>query len=318
MNDISEGIAPAFRKMPRIKIANKRWILRSLSLLVSASRLFYRCPASIVTTTHRVQGRDNNTIKIVEIVPKRLNTVAPAIVYYHGGGFFMSYGRLHLKQVETYAEQLQVRVFFVEYRLSTEQVFPGPLNDCMAALDWVYANAGRLKVQRERIAVMGDSAGGCLAAAVAQQVHDENQQRDQPQVIRAQLLIYPALDCDSKTHSAQSFKDTPVWNASNNKIMWQVYLGRADELSPLAPPAYASPIHRDDFSGLPPAYIESAEFDPLRDEAQDYADALTAAGVEIRHALIAGAVHGYDYVDCEITQQAKANRLASMQALLCD
>lgn len=318
MNNISEGIAPAFRKMPRMKIANKRWILRSLSLLISASRLFYRCPTSIVMTTHRVQGRDNNTVKVIEFAPKNLNAAAPAIVYYHGGGFFMSYGRLHLKQVGAYAGQLQVRVFFVQYRLSTEQIFPGPLNDCMAALDWVYANADRLKVKPERIAVMGDSAGGCLAASVAQQVFDENQQRDQPQVIRAQLLIYPALDSDCKTHSAQSFTDTPIWNASNNKMMWQVYLGRADEFSPLAPPAYASPLHRDDFSGLPPAYIESAEFDPLRDEAQAYADALSAAGIDVRHALIAGAVHGYDYVECEISQKAKIHRLASMQALLCD
>lgn len=318
MNNLTEAIAPAFRKMPRMKIANKRWILRSLSLLVSASRLLYRCPESIVTTLHRVQGRDNNTIKVIEIAPKSLSTAAPAIVYYHGGGFFMSYGRLHLKQAEAYAEQLQVRVFFVQYRLSTEQIFPGPLNDCMAALDWVYANADQLKVKPERIAVMGDSAGGCLAASVAQQVFDENKQRDQPQVIRAQLLIYPALDSDCKTHSAQSFTDTPIWNASNNKIMWQVYLGQTGRHLPLAAPTYASPIHRDDFSGLPPAYIESAEFDPLRDEAQDYADALTVAGVEVRHALIAGAVHGYDYVECEITQKAKAHRLASMQALLCD
>ena len=124
MNNLTEAIAPAFRKMPRMKIANKRWILRSLSLLVSASRLLYRCPESIVTTLHRVQGRDNNTIKVIEIAPKSLSAAAPAIVYYHGGGFFMSYGRLHLKQAEAYAEQLQVRVFFVQYRLSTEVTVP--------------------------------------------------------------------------------------------------------------------------------------------------------------------------------------------------
>lgn len=311
-------IDPAFQKMPSVTIANKRWLLRSLSLLVSASRVFFRWPKSIRVTTHAVQGADNNTIKIIEVAPKTLAGQAPAIVYYHGGGFFMSYGALHLSQVAAYAEQLQVRVFFVQYRLSTRQPFPGPFNDCVSALDWVYDNADSLTVDRDRVAVMGDSAGGCLAASVAQHVLDTNNQRLQPNNIRAQFLIYPALDCDSKTQSAQWFNDTPVWNATNNKIMWQVYLGDRGGDEALAPPAYASPAHRENLTGLPPAYIESAEFDPLRDEAHAYADALTGAGVEVSRVMVKGAVHGYDFVDCEITQKAKANRLACMRALLCD
>lgn len=318
MKNTPYNIDPAFRKMLRFTISDKRWMLQSLSLMISATRAFYRYSDSVVATTRQIKASDNKPLKIIEISPRGLTNTAPAIVYYHGGGFFMSYGRLHLRLMEAYVEQLQVRIFFVQYRLSTRQPFPGPLIDCVSALDWVYDNAGKLNVNRDRIAVMGDSAGGCLAAAVTQHVADDNKHRQQPQVIRAQFLVYPALDCDSKTHSAQSFEDTPVWNAANNKIMWQVYLGGAQALNQPAPPAYASPAHRDDLSGLPPAYIESAEFDPLRDEAKAYADALTAAGVEVTHAMITGAVHGYDFVESDVTRNAKADRLKSMRALLCD
>lgn len=316
MEKTPKNIDPAFLKMPRVTIKNKRWLLRLLSLLVSATRAFYRWSDAVIATTHNVQGSDNNRIKIFEIAPKTLSGEAPAIVYYHGGGFFMSYGRLHLRLMESYAEQLQVRVFFVQYRLSTQQAFPGPFNDCVSALDWVFDNAKKLQVNRERIAVMGDSAGGCLAAAVAQHTYDQNlQQQQQAKSIRAQLLIYPALDCDSKTESAQSFVDTPVWNAANNKVMWQVYLGAAHGSTP---PPYASPSHRNNLSGLAAAYIETAEFDPLRDEAHAYADALTAAGVEVKRTMVASAVHGYDHVVCDISQNAKAYRVECMRALLCD
>lgn len=316
MEKIPYDIAPAFRKMPRFTIANKRWLLRFLSFLIRISRVFYRWPEDIVATEHSVQSSDDSCFRIIEIAPKGLQGNAPAIVYYHGGGFFLTYGRLHLKQAEVYAKKLQVRVFFVQYRLSTQQPFPSPLNDCVAALAWVYDNAQRLRVNPERVAVMGDSAGGCLAAAVAQHVHDDNKQRQIQQIICAQFLIYPALDSDCKTPSALTFDDTPLWNSTNNKIMWQVYLDDARVPGRFAPPPYASPAHRGDLSGLPPAYIESAEFDPLRDEAHEYGDALTAAGVEVRRAMVSGAVHGYDAVDCDVTRNAKANRLETMRVLL--
>ena len=318
MKESSHAIAPAFKKLPNLPVANKVWLLRMLSLLASASRLFFRWSERVIATEHAIPVRDAGEVKVIEVTPKSLIGVAPAIVYYHGGGFFMSYGGLHLKKVEAYAEQLRVRLFFVEYRLSTQQPFPGALMDCVSALDWVHDNAESLQVDRDRVAVMGDSAGGCLAASVAQLVCDENEQRQQPKPIRAQFLIYPVLDCDCKTPSARSFHDTPVWNTRNNQVMWQVYLpGIQDDVQAL-PPAYASPAHRHDFRGLPSAYIESAEYDPLRDEAHAYADALTAAGVHVVRLMVKGAVHAYDFVDCEISRSAENERLTVMRELLCD
>ena len=316
MSDTTHAIDPAFAKLPKITISNNRWLLRALSLLVACSRLFHRWGKGIVATRHAISGRDGNTIKVLEIAPKSLTAAAPAIVYFHGGGFFMSYGAGHLKMAEDYAEKLQVRVYFVAYRLATRSIFPAPLNDCMSALDWVYDNSSHLQVDPERIAVMGDSAGGCLAASVTQQSFDESKAAGVAQKIRAQVLIYPVIDSDCKTQSATEFDDTPLWNAHNNAVMWGVYLGDANH--PGVPPQYASPMHRVDCQGLAPAYIESAEFDPLRDEALAYSDALSHAGVEVRQAMIGAAVHGYDHVDCEISRHAIAERLEQIKALLCD
>ncbi|MEP5566841.1 MAG: alpha/beta hydrolase [Halioglobus sp.] len=316
MSDTTHAIDPAFVRLPKITISNNRWLLRALSLLVSFSRLFHRWGKGVVATRHSIPGRDGNTIKVIEIAPKSLTSLAPAIIYFHGGGFFMTYGAGHLKLAEAYAEKLQVRVYFVSYRLATKSIFPGPLNDSMAALDWVYANSSSLHVDPERIAVMGDSAGGCLAASVTQQSFDESNVAGTAQKIRAQVLIYPVIDSDCKTESATQFHDTPLWNAHNNAVMWGIYMGEASH--PGVPPEYASPMHRADFNGLAPAYIESAEFDPLRDEALAYGDALSRAGVEVRQSMIGAAVHGYDHVDCEISSQAKSERLAQIKALLCD
>ncbi|MBT6125423.1 MAG: alpha/beta hydrolase [Halieaceae bacterium] len=309
-------IDPAFARLPRIKISGSPWVLRALSLLVSCSRLFHRWNDGLSATSHVIQGREGNRLKVIEIAPESITGSAPAIVYFHGGGFFMSYGAGHLKQVEAYAEKLQVRIFFVCYRVSTKVAFPGPLNDCVSALDWVYDNAATLGVNSERIAVMGDSAGGCLAASVAQQSYDESRAAGLPQKIRTQLLIYPVIDSDCKTVSATQFHDTPLWNAHNNLVMWKVYLH--DSPYPAPPPPYASPMHRNDFQGLAPAYIECVEFDPLRDEALAYGEALSNAGVEVRQFMIDAAVHGYDHVDCEISTQGKTQRLAHMKSMLCD
>lgn len=316
MSNSTYAIDPAFARLPRIKISKNAWLLRALSLLVSCSRLFHRWGRGVAVNKHFIPGRDGNRIKVLEIAPKSLSGTAPAIVYFHGGGFFMSYGAGHLKQAEAYAESLQVRVYFVAYRLATKVAFPGPLNDCVSALDWVYDNAVGLQVDSERIAVMGDSAGGCLAASVAQKAFDESHAAGLAQKIRTQILIYPVIDSDCKTMSATEFHDTPLWNAHNNVVMWSVYL--SDVTYPGVPPQYASPMHRNDYQGLAPAYIESVEFDPLRDEALAYGDALSSAGVEVRQAMIGAAVHGYDHVDCAISKRAKSERLLHMKALLCD
>ena len=160
-------------------------------------------------------------------------------------------------------------------------------DDCYAALNWVVENAARLGVDRTRIAVGGDSAGGALAAGVAQKCRDEQLTR-----LCGQLLIYPVLDHRCSTKSATDFVDVPVWNAISNRRMWAMYLKRVTAVDL---PAYAAP-GLGDANGLPRTYIETAEFDPLRDEGLNYAKRLAACGNSPTLNETCGTIHGYDAI----------------------
>ena len=305
---LNPAIDPAYRKLPVLTMPRARWLLRMLSGLLRLQRQFYRWRPEIETREHWVGGRSG--VRVLEVTPRTLPGAAPALVYFHGGAFFLTYGRMHLDCVQRYALEASCRMYLVDYRLSTAAPFPAPFDDCRAALAWVHANAATLGVDPARIAVMGDSAGGALAAGVAQQAH----QAGGPP-LRAQLLLYPVTDASCSTRSAREFGDTPLWNAASNRVMWDVYL-RGSPRDP--PPPFASPAHSSSLAGLPAAYVETAEFDPLRDEALDYARRLREAGVTVLQNETRGTVHGIDAVpDAPLTRAAMAERIRAIRALLC-
>jgi acetyl esterase/lipase len=213
-------------------------------------------------------------------------------VYFHGGAFALTYGATHITMAQRYARDAGCCVIFVDYRLMPSHPFPAGLDDCYTALQWTLNQAQTLGIDSKRIAVGGDSAGGALSAAVCQMSQDRD-----TATICAQMLIYPALDKDCKTRSAREFTDTPIWTSASNRAMWQVYLRNCP---PERIPPYASPAHRQDLSGLPPAYVETAEFDPLHDEGVDYARRLTAAGVEVQLNETQGTVHGFDAITSSV------------------
>jgi acetyl esterase len=313
------AIDPAYKEFPDIPFSRKLWKLRLINLLIVASRLRRKWAEDITVTKHKVRGVDGNNIKVIEVCRKGLKGMAPAIVYFHGGAFFMSYAGIHLDNAEMYARETGCRVFVVDYRLSTQAPFPASQDDSQSVVEWIFDNAAQLNVDSDKLILSGDSAGGCLAASCAQMTLDRNQQRKEKINILAQFLIYPVTDCETKTKTAIEFTDTPIWTHNANKIMWDVYL-RGSEYKKgtegAAIPKYASPIHRKDFSNLPPAYIEPTEFDPLRDEAYNYGRALEAAGVAIEIVEAKGAVHGYEFVDCETTRKYQKLRVDALKRFL--
>jgi acetyl esterase/lipase len=267
---------------------------------------------NVSVRTHAVRGHDGNVTTVFEIAPKDLSGTAPALIDYHGGGFFFSYAALHLTAAERYAVEGHCRVFFPDYRLSIGHPFPAPFDDSYATLSWVHANAADLGVDPQRVALVGDSAGGALAAGVAQKAVDQNENP-----VCAQVLIYPVTDHETKTESALKFTDTPFWRTASNIAMWSVYLRGSEHKksggSEPVPP-YAAPLHRESFTGLPPAWVEVAEFDPLRDEGRLYAKALEAAGVPVEISEAKGAIHGYDLVADSKTAETMFNeRMAAIK-----
>lgn len=297
----SYALAPEFASQPRFTIPSNRLLLRSIDLLLRLQRRRFAWSERVSVRAH-VLPTEGGSLAVFEIGPKDLGRPAPALVDYHGGGFFLGYAALHLGAAERYALAGRCRVFFPDYRLSVDHPFPAGFDDCYATLSWVHGAASDLGVDPQRVAVIGDSAGGALAAGVAQKAADRSENP-----ICAQILIYPVTDHETKTASAQRFTDTPFWNTASNRNMWKVYLretehARSGGCTPVPP--YAAPLHRESFAGLPPAWLEVAEFDPLLDEGRHYARALAAAGVPVELREVKGAIHGYDLVAKSPTAEA--------------
>jgi acetyl esterase/lipase len=208
----------------------------------------------------------------------------PGLLDIHGGGFVVGSIAMEHAVATRLVRTLGIAVVAVEYRLAPEHPFPAGLDDCYAALEWMVAESAGLGIDTDRIGVYGQSAGGGLAAALALLTRD----RGGPSLC-FQYLGIPELDDRLDTPSMQQFVDTPMWNRPNAVLSWRYYLGPdADgEVSP-----YAAPARATDLSGLPPAYVSTMEFDPLRDEGILYALRLVQAGVPVELHQYPGTFHG--------------------------
>ncbi|SNT38106.1 Acetyl esterase/lipase [Actinomadura meyerae] len=231
--------------------------------------------------------------------PAEREGALPGLVYIHGGGFVLGSVDLYRDDTTAIAAEVGAVVVSVEYRLAPEHPFPAGLEDCYAALTWTAEHAAELGIDPARLAVGGESAGGGLSAAVALLARD----RGGP-ALCFQLLGVPELDDRLDTPSMRAFTDTPIWHRPNAELSWDYYLGEGVRGTAGVSP-YAAPARAEDLSGLPPAYVTTCEFDPLRDEGLAYAQRLVQAGVptEIHH--YPGTFHGTNLVP----QAAVARRM---------
>jgi acetyl esterase/lipase len=216
-----------------------------------------------------------------------------AIIWLHGGGFVMGDLDTEHPWAARIADGAGAVVISVGYRLAPEQPFPAALDDAYAVTAWTAEHAAEIGIDPERIAVGGHAAGAGLAAAVALRARDQ-----QGPPISFQLLSQPELDDRQETWSARNFTNTPFMTRDKVAASWRHYLGR----TPSSP--YAAPARAGDLSGLPPAYITTAEFDPNRDEAIEYAQRLLQAGVSVELHQWAGTFHGSQAVlSAEVSQR---------------
>ena len=208
----------------------------------------------------------------------------PALMYFHGGGFVIGSIGTHDATCRALSNAARCVVVSVDYRLAPEHPFPAAPEDCHAAASWVAKNAAELGVDGERLAVGGDSAGGNLAAVVAQLACE----RGHPRLVH-QLLIYPVTNHSFETKSYEENAEGYLLEREMMRWFWNHYL--ANELDGADPKA--SPLRGKDLSGLAPATVLTAEFDPLRDEGEAYAERLREAGVPTVHTRYRGMIHGF-------------------------
>jgi len=279
---------------------------------ITETRVLDGTPEAVAQVEDReIPGPDGNSIPVRIYTPTG-NGPFPVLLYFHGGGWVICNLDTHDVPCRSLTNAAGCVVVSVDYRLAPEAKFPAAAEDCYAATAWVAANAASLNLDPARIAVGGDSAGGNLAAVVSLMAKE----RGGPPLVY-QLLVYPVTDHykagkPSYQENAEGYfltKDLMAW-------FWEHYLKSEDE----AKHPYAAPLQASDLSGLPPALVITAEFDPLRDEGEAYAARLKEAGVSVTLTRYAGMIHGsmtmagaLDQGKEVIAQSAEALRAAFKQ-----
>lgn len=255
-----------------------------------------------------IPADQGGVIELFILTPKGLTEPAPCLLHIHGGGFVFEGSNGHFRLAMAYAKEARCKVVFVRYRLAPKHPFPVPQEDCYAALCWVVDHADELAIDRERIGITGDSAGGTLTVTTCMMARDRGA-AVQPLF---QLLVFPWLDGRNNSESYRRYTDTPMWNSTLSKKVGPIM--NPDPTS--TPLAYRSPVEADSFSHLPPAYIEVAEFDCLHDDGVLYAELLKEAGIEVVFHEAKGTMHGFDTVwKAPTTQRMVAKRIAYIKQM---
>lgn len=264
----------------------------SLYPLLNFTMNIFKCKSDkdVKVTKHIIPGYKNAALKTYVIEPKYIeekssNQKLPCMVFFHGGGFLLKASGGHYKIAKEYAKKLSCRVVYVDYRLAPKYPFPYPTEDCFAAYKWVLENEVMLNIDKNKIILGGDSAGGNLAIAVALMSKDRNLH-----LPKATLLIYPVTDRRMITKSMKEFSDTPVWDSKLNKMMWQAYL-QNEHIEHIE---YFSPSEAKSLKDFPQTYIEVCEFDCLRDEGIAFFERLQNENVYAELYEVKKSCHGFE------------------------
>lgn len=297
-------VHPDLKKFGSFSFPMNQAVLAAANALTNLGVRAFRFPKGIQASWMRIpNGADG--VKAVLLTPEEADENAPCLVYFHGGGFALGLNPMHLKLTCEYAQKVPCKVLLADYRLAPKHPFPAAAEDCYAVLQWAAENARSLGIDPRRIALGGDSAGGALAVAVSLMARDFAGKSG-----CFLLLIYPVADARQESASMKEYSDTPFWNAKATKRMWELYLGDG---SP-ARREYASPLEAGSLAELPDAYVETAEFDCLRDEGKALAGALEAAGSRVEYHLIKGATHGFELAfSSELTRSSMELRVAALK-----
>ena len=261
---------------------------------------------------HRTVGIDGNAIDLHVWRPVAAQVPTPpaptaCLLHIHGGGYVGGSAESMGFLLAPIVAETGCPVVSVDYRLAPETPHPGPVEDCHAALAWIAANAAALGIDPAQIGVMGESAGGGLAAALALLARDRGEHR-----LAFQQLIYPMIDDRTGVRGEHAYAGQFIWTAHNNRFGWSCLLGREPGGEDVSP--YAAAARAVDLSGLPPTFISTGALDLFVDEDLDYARRLIAAGVPTELHVYPGAFHGFELMGgAAVATRSVADRLAALK-----
>jgi len=235
----------------------------------------------------------------------------PVIYHVHGGGYVGGSADMMEGAHRALVQELGCAIVSVDYRLAPETPHPGPVEDCYAGLAWTVGNAGELGIDVARLGVMGESAGGGLAAALALLARDRGEYS-----LKFQQLIYPMLD-DRTAVAAEPHPYTGefIWNPQSNHFGWSSLLGHEPGRADVSP--YAAPARAASLAGLPPSYIATGALDLFLEEDLEYARRLIRDGVPTELHVYPGAIHAFDFAPFSaVSMQAIADSKAALKRFL--
>lgn len=263
----------------------------------------------VVVTTQQVACPDGEKITYFVLSPKNLTKKAPCLLYLHGGGFVLEAAGYHYANAMRYAKEVGCKVVFPLYRLAPRHPHPVFFEDCYAAFCWAYDHGEALGIDTTRIGIGGDSAGSTLAVGVCLMARE----RKHPVRFRFQMLPYPFLDARNSSDSCKRFTDTPMWNSSLSQRI--APMTNVDRSNPNH--VWYSPVEAKSFENLPPAYIETAEFDCLHDDGILYGRLLRDAGIDVTLNETKGTMHGFDIAQkAPTTLAVMTQRIAFMKRMI--
>ncbi|MBS0191548.1 MAG: alpha/beta hydrolase [Phycisphaerales bacterium] len=269
-----------FPKMQDLTIENSR------AGMSAAEATGARHPADIEDRTIPHSGKPGAEIFIRIVRPPGQTRPLPGLVYLHGGGWVLGDRTTHDRLIRDIVHHAQVVLFFVEYTRSPEVRFPYALEESYAASKWIAENASALVIRD--LSVGGDSAGANMAAVLAQMCRERSGPR-----LRKQILLCPNTDATLSSRSVEEFRDGPFLTRADMEWFLEHYLGGvASPLDPMVSPLLTPP---GQLTGLPPALVVTAEYDPVRDEGEQYAKKLQAAGVPVTAVRMLGTIHSFMY-----------------------
>ncbi|MFO8068821.1 MAG: alpha/beta hydrolase [Alkalibacterium sp.] len=275
----------------------------SLALARNAVRL----PEGVTEKRIRVSTTDGDMITLIIYTPDHVKNQSPALIYFYGSSYFLT-RTPHIKRLTAeYALRTNAIVIDVDYRLAPHHPFPDPFYDAVKASEWVVNHTDYLGIDPDKLAIGGDSSGATLASNVTLYYRNNGSHP-----FFYQFLIYPVTDVRMRSKSLHEF---PYWSVKLNKMMWSLYI--RDELA--LPNEYASPMEADSFSGLPSAYVEVCEYDPLRDEGLLFAKALERAGIKVQTHCVPNAFHSFDlFAASELTKKTMKTRVEVLNQAFYD
>jgi acetyl esterase/lipase len=304
------GVMAAFPKPAVHDVEGRRKTLET-GLAALVDNMPFPAP-DVEQGEHTITTASGASIKVLSFVKKGASTSAgPAILHCHGGGMILGTAESNAKPCAFQVQQTGVPIFSVDYRLAPEVQGTTLVEDCYAGLEWLSKNAAQFNVDPARIAVMGESAGGGLAAGVALMARDK---KLSPPLAK-QILIYPMLD-DRNLTTNDALLPFAFWNYEDNITGWTALLGADKAGKPDADVShYCAPARAKSLAGLPPTYIDLGGLDIFRDEDLEYASRLAKEDIEVELHLYPGLPHAFELFGPEtsVVKSVFANRFKAMQ-----